>query len=129
LGFDAPEELREFGLADAVAQAMSRAAKSHRVIESELGPVLAQYVVPMGYRLRWYFRANLREVIHLCELRTQVQGHPDYRWLAQEMFRRVQDVHPRLAAFATFVDMSPGDELARRQSERRLDLKLRALKS
>jgi thymidylate synthase ThyX len=92
-----------------------------------LGPALAQYVVPMAFHVRWYFRANLREVYHLCELRTTPQGHPDYRWVAQEMFKRVSEVHPRLARYARFVDLGPGDELERRQSERKIDEKLSAL--
>jgi hypothetical protein len=40
------------------------------------------------------------------------------------MFRRVREVHPRLAAHGRFVDMGPGDELERRASERRIDKKL-----
>jgi hypothetical protein len=43
------------------------------------------------------------------------------------MFRRVSEVHPRLASFARFVDLGPGDELERRQSEQRIDAKLSAL--
>jgi hypothetical protein len=43
------------------------------------------------------------------------------------MFRLVTQVHPRLAAYARFVDMGRGDELERRSSERRLDEKLSAL--
>ena len=100
---------------------------AHRQIQTELGAALAQYVVPLAFRVRWYFRVNLREIYHLCELRTTPQGHPDYRWVAQEMFRQVSQVHPRLARYATFVDMGPGDELERRQAERRLDEKLRTL--
>src|SRR5260370_32084880 len=73
----------------------------------------------MGFRVRWYVRSNLREIYHLCELRTTPQGHPDYRLIAQEMFRRVQEVHPRLAGYARFVDLGPGDDLERRQPARR----------
>jgi hypothetical protein len=36
-------------------------------------------------------------------------------------------VHPRLADYARFVDLGPGDELERRQAERRIDAKLSAL--
>jgi hypothetical protein len=39
------------------------------------------------------------------------------------MFRRVHEVHPRLAQYARFVDLGPGDELERRASERRIDQK------
>jgi len=108
--------------------AVEGAARAHASLERDLGAAIAQYVVPLAYRVRWYFRVNLREIYHLCELRTTPQGHPDYRWVAQEMFRRVIEVHPRLAKYAAFVDMGPGDELERRRSERRLDEKLSAMK-
>jgi thymidylate synthase ThyX len=127
LGYDVPPDLAVFGMEGRFREAVERAAETHRAMESALGPALAQYAVPLAFRLRWYFRASLREVYHLCELRTTPQGHPDYRHVAQELFRRVQEVHPRLAAYARFVDMGPGDELERRASERRIDRKLAEL--
>jgi len=129
LGYDLPPGLDDLGagLDQRFQAAVESAIPAHRLLERELGPALAQYVVPLAFRLRWYFRTNLREVYHLCELRTTPQGHPDYRWIAQEMFRRVAEVHPRLARYARFVDLGPGDELERRQSERRLDAKLSQL--
>jgi thymidylate synthase ThyX len=127
LGFDIPPGLAELGMDERFVKAIDEATAAHTRLEQELGPALAQYVVPLAYRLRWYFRVNLREIYHLCELRTTPQGHPDYRWVAQEMFRLVTEVHPRLAAYARFVDMGRGDELERRSSERRLDEKLSAL--
>jgi thymidylate synthase ThyX len=129
LGYDLPEALVEHGLAGPFEAAMERAEEVHRLLSAALGPIDAQYAVPLGYRMRWYFKANLREIYHLCELRSSAQGHPDYRWIAQEMFRRVQEVHPRLVAHARFVDMGPGDQLERRRSERRLDEKLARLAS
>ena len=127
LGYDIPPGLVELGLGNRFGNALQAAAAAHRVLERDLGPGLAQYVVPLAFHVRWYVRVNLREVYHLCELRTTPQGHPDYRWVAQQMFRRVSEVHPRLAAYARFVDLGPGDELERRKSERRLDEKLSAL--
>lgn len=127
LGYDTPPGLVELGMDGVFRRAVEAAASAHRRMESALGPALAQYVVPLAFRVRWYFRVNLRELYHLCELRTTPQGHPDYRFVAQEMFRLAAEVHPRLTRFATFVDMGPGDELERRKSERRLDEKLRTL--
>ena len=127
LGFDVPPGLAELGMQERFVGAIERAAKAHAHLERDLGPAVAQYAVPLAYRVRWYFRVNLREIYHLCELRTTPQGHPDYRWVAQEMFRLVGQVHPRLAGYARFVDMGPGDELERRRSERRLDERLSAL--
>jgi thymidylate synthase ThyX len=127
LGYDLPGGLAEVGMVDTFRSAIEAAAEAHARLERDAGRALAQYVVPLAFRVRWYFRVNLREIYHLCELRTTPQGHPDYRWVAQEMFRLVGEVHPRLARYAKFVDMGPGDELERRRSERRLDEKLSAL--
>jgi thymidylate synthase ThyX len=127
LGYDLPPGLASLGMADRFAAAVESAAAAYSSLQRDAGPALAQYIVPLAFRIRWYFRVNLREVYHLCELRTTPQGHPDYRWVAQEMFRRVAEVHPRLAGYARFVDLGPGDELERRQSERRIDEKLSAL--
>jgi thymidylate synthase ThyX len=127
LGYDLPPGLAELGMADDFARGVEAAVAVHQRLERDLGPAIAQYLVPLAFHVRWYFRANLREVYHLCELRTTPQGHPDYRWVAQQMFLRVQEVHPRLARYAAFVDLGPGDELERRKSERRIDEKLGAL--
>jgi thymidylate synthase ThyX len=127
LGYDVPKGLAELGLESRFQEAVEAAAAAHRRLEREAGPALAQYVVPLAFHVRWYFRINLREVYHLCELRTTPQGHPDYRWVAQEMFRLVSEVHPRLARYASFVDLGPGDELERRKAERRIDEKLGAI--
>jgi thymidylate synthase ThyX len=127
LGYDLPPGLVDLGFGERFTAAVEAAAAVHATLERDAGRALAQYLVPLAFRVRWYFRANLREVYHLCELRTTPQGHPDYRWVAQEMFRRVSEVHPRLAGYAKFVDLGPGDELERRQAERRIDAKLSAL--
>jgi thymidylate synthase ThyX len=128
LGYDLPADLADYGARDRAIRALEAAGEVHRRLASTLGVTMAQYAVPLAYRLRWYFRANLREIYHLCELRTTPQGHPDYRYLAQEMFRRVREVDPNLAVFARFVDLSAGDQLERRSSERRIDQKLRTLR-
>ena len=128
LGFDLPPGLAELGIAERFEAAVHAAAAAHHKLQADVGPALAQYVVPLAFHVRWYVKANLREIFHMCELRTSPQGHPDYRFVAQEMFRRVSEVHPRLAAHARFVDLGPGDELERRKSERHLDEKLNALK-
>ena len=47
---------------------------------------------------------NLRGALHLVELRTMPQGHPDYRFICQEMWRKIQEVHPMLAESGKFID-------------------------
>jgi thymidylate synthase ThyX len=127
LGFDVPPGLADLGMEDRFVSAIEGAATAYQRLEKDLGKALTQYIVPLAFRVRWYLRVNLREIYHLCELRTTPQGHPDYRRVAQDMFRLVSEVHSRLAAYARFVDMGPGDELERRRSEQRLDDKLSAL--
>src|SRR5882762_9785443 len=127
LGYDLPPGLADLGMDVRFSEAVEAAAAVHARLGRDAGPALAQYLVPLSFRVRWYFKANLREVYHLCELRTTPQGHPDYRWVAQEMFRRVSEVHPGLARYARFVDLGPGDELERRKAEQKLDEKLSAL--
>ena len=47
---------------------------------------------------------NLREALHMVELRTMPQGHPDYRFICQEMWRKIREVRPTLAEAEKFID-------------------------
>ncbi len=125
LGYEIPHELKEIGFGGAFADSMERAAELYETIRRDL-PDEAQYVVPFAYRVRWYMKMNLRELVHIAELRTMPQGHPDYRTLVQRMSRRVEAVHPALFRYAKFVDH---DEyrLGRLQSEMRTEYKKSAL--
>lgn len=120
-GFDTPKELIEAGLESEFNDAMQAAKNAFERISAKL-PAESQYVVPLAYKLRWYFLMNLREVYHLCELRSVRQGHPDYRLIAQKMFEEVSKVHPNLAAFANFLDTNSYG-LERLEAEKRIDKK------
>jgi thymidylate synthase ThyX len=125
-GHDIPEEIVEMGLKTLFGECMDRAAALHRKIHRDL-PSEAQYGVPFAFRVRWYLTANLRELYHIAELRTMPQGHPDYRRLSQEMWRRVESVHPLLASYAKFIDWKTY-RLGRLQSELRTEYKKTAFK-
>jgi thymidylate synthase ThyX len=71
-------------------------------------------------------KMNLQEAVQMCELRTMLQGHPDYRFITQEMWRRIQEVHPVLADCAKFIDWKTY-RLGRLQSEMRTEYKKSAL--
>ncbi len=75
-------------------------------------PEEAQYVVPMAYNMHWYFHVNLRSLQWLCELRSSPAGHPNYRFIAQEMAKQVSKVCPSFERFFKFVDYE-GYELGR----------------
>ena len=88
----------------------------------------AQYAVPFAYKIRWYMKMNLREAVHIGELRTTPQGHPDYRLIVQEMWRKIGEVHPALAGCAKFIDWKTY-RLGRLQSEMRTEYKKSAMET
>jgi thymidylate synthase ThyX len=124
-GYDTPREIEEAGFKREFDACMDAAAKLYEEIYFDL-PGEAQYVVPFAYKIRWYMKMNLREAVHLCELRTMPQGHPDYRFIAQEMWRKIQEVHPALAEVGKFIDRRKY-RLGRLQSEMRTEFKKSAL--
>ncbi|MEM4554499.1 MAG: FAD-dependent thymidylate synthase [Candidatus Anstonellaceae archaeon] len=125
-GFDMPQEIVEAGFEDKVQAAVEAADRLYSEMSSQM-PYEAQYVVPLGCRMRWYMRMNLREAYHLCELRSMRQGHKDYRKVAQEIHRLISSVHPELAEGMKFVDYQDY-ELERLEAEKKLDKKLQQLK-
>ena len=126
-GYDTPPEIEEAGFKNEFDDCMKRAADLYERIYADL-PSEAQYVVPFAYKIRWYMKMNLREALHMCELRTMPQGHPDYRFICQEMWRRIQEVHPALAECGKFIDWKKY-RLGRLQSEMRTEFKKSAMES
>jgi thymidylate synthase ThyX len=107
---------------------MGRTARLHAAVASSLGPDVAQYVVPFGYRVRFFFQLSAREAFHLIELRTGPGGHPGYRRVCQEMHRLIRDEagHRQIADAMSYVDHDTYD-LARLEGERRAAAKRAAL--
>jgi thymidylate synthase ThyX len=120
-GFDTPPEIVEAGCEPAFRACMEEAARLHEAVAAE-HPHEAQYVVPFAFRVRWRVTLNLREAIHLCELRSMPQGHPDYRLLVQEMWEKIEEAHPALAPWGKFVNRDTY-RLGRLQSEMRTEYK------
>src|SRR6185437_9204965 len=54
-------------------------------------PLLAQYAALHGHYIRWYMGLNDRAAMHLLELRSTPQGHPNYRLAAQKMHKLIED--------------------------------------
>ena len=103
-GYEMPAEVEDAGLAGPYREVMDAAADAYEAIAADF-PLEAQYAVPMAYRIRWHMHVNLRALIWLVELRSTPQGHPAYRRMAQEMFRRVEEAHPTFAPLFKFVDL------------------------
>lgn len=114
-GYFTPNEILGTDMEKEYENAMKLAKKAYDTIAIEL-PEEAQYVVPMAYNLHWYFHINLRALQWLCELRSSPAGHPNYRFVAQEMAKQVTSVLPQFECFFKFVDYE-GYDLGRMNQE------------
>ncbi len=116
-GYNVPRELQHAGLATRFGEALERADRLFRKIDP-MDRDLAQYVVPLAYRMRFYQWQNFRQFFWEAELRTVSQGHPDYRFIEQEKYRLVKEKFPLLASFM-LVDMADY-AIARRGTEEQI---------
>jgi thymidylate synthase ThyX len=126
-GYTMPEAVAAAGQVDAYAQAMERSAALYDVLDERLGPTIAAYAVTLAYRVRYSIQLNAREAMHMLELRTTPQGHPEYRQVCQRMHNLIAQVagHSAVAAMMSFVDHTSHREvvLERLQAERRAEAK------
>ena len=119
-GFSTPSELADAGIADRFEQAMDLASGLFHKLE-DVDRDLAQYVVPLASRVRFYQWQNFRQLFWETELRTVSQGHPDYRFIEQEKFRLIREKFPLIASFM-LVD-TKDYAIARRGTEERIEEK------
>lgn len=128
LGYDVPELISEAGMEQDYRICMSLSQDLYNLICESNMPQVAQYAVCMGYKMRYSFITNLRELFHMLELRTSPQGHPGYRRLCNMMYDELARVYPVSAEAMCFVNRSDNlDELTRMSSERGTADKLRHL--
>ena len=73
--------------------------------------------------IRFVMQLNARSAMHMLELRTTPQGHPAYRWVAQQMHERIAQEagHHAVAELMRYVDHDPEPELERLDAERRAE--------
>lgn len=126
-GFTQPDAIVEAGGNEEWQSVMARCADAYeQLVQAGLTDV-AQYVVPMAYRVRFLMDMNAREAMHVIELRTAPQGHPAYRRVCQQMHRLIGERagHTAIAEAMKYADHSVV-ELERLQAERRLEQKRNA---
>jgi thymidylate synthase ThyX len=116
-GFRTPVELMDAGLSDRFEEAIERASRFFLTLEA-IDRDLAQYVVPLACRMRFYQWQNFRQLFWEAELRTISQGHPDYRYIEHEKYRLVKEKFPLLASYM-LVD-TQDYAIARRGTEERI---------
>ncbi|MDQ3574171.1 MAG: FAD-dependent thymidylate synthase [Actinomycetota bacterium] len=120
-GYTRSESLEAAGLGDRFEEAMDRSAALHDALVGPF-PVQAPYAVALAYRVRYAMQLNARAAMHMLELRTGPQGHPEYRRVCQEMHRLIADQagHRSVAHMMAFVDHGTYD-LERLEAERRAE--------
>lgn len=123
-GYDTPQELIDAKLDESYRAAMDAAKAVYEEIAAH-DAVLAQYAVPMAYRVRFMQWTNLRSCFWEMELRTIPEGHPDYRHVEQEKFKLLQEAYPLIAEHMR-VNMGEYD-FARRGQEEKIQEKLTQL--
>lgn len=119
-GYTMPEAVETAGLAGTFSETMTQSAELHDALAGDF-PEQAGYAVALAYRIRFVMQMNAREAMHLIELRSGTQGHPAYRYVAQEMHRLIETEagHRAIAGMMSFANRSSEPELERLASERR----------
>lgn len=124
-GYDIPKEIIDSGMEKDFKDCMYLSNNTYQNIAKTM-PVEAQYAVNFAYKYPYFIKINLRELYHVIELRTTAQGHPDYRYVCQQIFKKINEIHPLLMKGMKFVDMNQY-ELGRFDTEKRKELKRREL--
>ncbi|MGI8607754.1 MAG: FAD-dependent thymidylate synthase [Candidatus Dormibacteria bacterium] len=121
LGFDIPAEAQAAAVDRVWSDAVARAEAVYAALSAG-NPAQAQYLMTMGHRMRYVMRMNAREAMHLIELRSSPQGHPNYRRIAQQMHTLIRDVagHRLVADAMKFVNQDDV-HLGRLEAEQRVE--------
>ena len=109
-GYDIPEGVAEAGLLERYKSAMQDAHTAH----ARLGGESADYLLPLGTRMRALFKMDFAEALYISELRSQPQGHFSYRRVAWEMYEAVRKQHPTLAQYFRVTDVNEPIDLLKR---------------
>jgi hypothetical protein len=120
-GYQIPEAVKGAGLADRYDGALERSRALYESLLPEF-PEQASYAVSMAFRVRYAMQFNAREALHMIELRSQPQGHPNYRRIVQEMYQQIatRAGHQAVAEMFTHVDLTEGED-GRLQAEKALE--------
>ena len=98
-GYEILPEIRRFGYEESYRELMKQSSTAFVALADAGFAREASYVLPLAYRVRTLFTANLRELFHFIELRSGRGGHPSYRKIARQVFGEVEGVYPKIARF------------------------------
>ncbi len=123
-GYTLPSAVVAAGAVEPYHEAMVRSARLYDDLTEHFDSRRGAYAVALAYRVRYSMQFNAREAMHLLELRTSAQGHPEYRKVCQDMHRLIAERagHRAIAALMHFTDhASYDDDLERLGGERRAE--------
>ncbi len=123
-GYDLEKEVLKSEFVQQITKAYEQAEKLYKKLY-KVSPYVAQYVVPFGYLQHWYFNLTAREIYWMIELRTGPQGRPHYREICQQIAKAVIEATPEL--FQGLMTDWNDYSLSRRESEKKIDKKLKSL--
>jgi thymidylate synthase ThyX len=122
-GYTMPQAVADAGGEEIYVASMARSAALYDSLGGLFLPSQAAYAVALAYRIRYTMQFNAREAMHLIELRTSPQGHPEYRQVCQQMYRLISEKagHHAIAAMMSHVDETDYEHagLERLEGERR----------
>ncbi|QTD49967.1 FAD-dependent thymidylate synthase [Sulfidibacter corallicola] len=125
MGFHMPGELEEAGLGDIARETVALAEELFAYLDAH-HPTEREYAFLQGHKMRWLLGMNDRALMHMLELRTTPQGHPNYRRTSQKMHDLAVSLYPDRARRMNFVNHDPVF-WSRSDSEARQRLKEQAL--
>jgi thymidylate synthase ThyX len=104
-GYDVPEAIAANGATVPYEDSLQRSRELYHALTGR-HPEQAAYAVALAFKVRYVMQFNAREAMHLLELRTGPQGHPNYRAVCQEMHRLIaeQAGHRAIAELMSYVD-------------------------
>jgi thymidylate synthase ThyX len=128
VGYTVPDDVEAVGFGERVRACAADVRSLYEDIEKNIGVSAAEYVVLFGHHVRFLMGMNLREAQHLLEIRTIVQGHPDYRRICMKIHDAIRQRAPHLEASGLFKFVNHQDvQWARAASEARQSQKMLAV--
>ncbi len=103
IGYTVPPEIDAIGATAKLHECFRKADALYDLIASH-SPLLAQYAVLHGHNVQWSLGINDRALMHMLELRSTPQGHPQYRVAAQEIHKLIDARDKQRGKDMQFVD-------------------------
>ena len=107
LGAGVPDEVVAAGCGELYERRARALARRVRAAGRRRAADAAPYALCLGYRIRYVLDLNAREAMHLIELRSGREGHPELPRRRARDARAIAERHPAVAAAMRHVDHRP----------------------